>query len=168
MKPARFTLPSLVLSAITLMQWQFMLPPDLTRSHPLSRLECDMRRIGRALAADTIRLHRESRSGSVDGVAEGFATTIFSEARIPRVVVATYLGETGKLTLRYYLADTKNYVVDVDRITYERPISRGNSRPASRERHFLYVCDDVVDTLRFREASSSIRATLDTLLRQRR
>lgn len=125
---------------------------------------CSMETLGRALAVDTAGLRKHHREGPSPGTSEGMSLTVFSFGRTPRVIHASYMGETGRLDLRYYLLDSASFVVDRDEVRYARPITKSHARVASRIRNFAYYCDGKLLSDAYLGATRDLRPTLDTLL----
>lgn len=90
--------------------------------------------------------------------------SVFYDGSVVRVLSATYLGETGKLMLRYYLVDSINFVVDREDVTYAGPLSGGAVTVRSRVRDFAYFCGGKRIDQGSVDRLSDVKPTLDTLL----
>lgn len=137
-------------------------------AHRDDTLACSVATLAHALAADTTRLRRVRRGGAGGRSTEGTDASLFYDGATPRVIHAVYYGETGTLTLRYYLQDSVSFVVDRDEVRYERPITAGPVRVATRTRSFTYFCRGRPIASPHVGANAAAKAVLTGLLRKAR
>lgn len=126
---------------------------------------CDLRVLGRLTVLDTAQLTRRSWNGPMPGTSEGVSLTTYTDQSRPRLLVATYLGETGKLTSKFYVKDNRTFVVDREEVEYSQPITtRARPRVASRVRQLTYVCEGKVVQDSSRASAANALRELENLL----
>ena len=122
----------------------------VTKSDQLETVvPCSLSVLGEAAAVDTSVLERVVRPSGPLSSTEGSETTFYLEKGTPRVVRVVYYGETGQATVTYFLASSKDFVLEREEVEYKEPISiQRQPRISSRVRSTLFVCaDKVVDPL---------------------
>ena len=87
-------------------------------------------------------MERETLKGPLAGTSEGAEVTVYYASHAPRLIVATFFGETGRATNRYYLRDTATFVLEREELDYARPISvERRPRIVSRVKSVTYFCE---------------------------
>ena len=126
----------------------------------------DLRVLGRLTVLDTAKLTRKPWNGPMPGTSEGASLTTYADQSGPRLLVATYLGETGKLTSKFYVKDNRTFVVDREEVEYSQPITaRARPRVVSRVRQLTYVCEGNVVQDSSRASAANALRELENLLR---
>ncbi len=102
---------------------------------------CDTTALARRIRFDTTGRAPSSYEGPVEGSSEGARIDVYFDAHRPRLLLVEYLGETGKLTYRFRLADSANYIVDRIESDYNAPIADSSFAGVARAGESrLFVC----------------------------
>jgi len=131
-------------------------------------LECDYASLGKAVARDTINLRRVQTDFPSEESTGGAVLTAYMEGHEPRIIILTFFGELGKAVTKYYLATSRDYVVEREDLRYAAPINiEPQPRVVSRLPIVVYVCEgesqiraDTGDLRRFRSHLDSALAVL--------
>jgi len=143
-------------------------PAATLSSHEGASDSCTADMLGRGAVLDTSRLRRVSRSSAPSESAEGGRTTVYFQDHRPRVIVIQYFGETGQVTVRYYLTRPQEYMVQREELRYAAPISvQSHPLIASRILSTLYECAgrsvDPLDAEERRGIQTDVDSTLKWL-----
>ncbi len=142
--------------------------PPVTRASFIAD-SCTIESLGRAAAADTSRLRRISLKSAPSASAEGGETTAYYDGDQPRVIVTTYFGETGRATVRYYLAGRNQYLVEREELRYAEPISvQSHPIVSIRIPSTVYICGKTSKSPKALDDVAQIRSDLDSTLAQLR
>ncbi len=132
--------PAVLLVALT----TGALQTESSRSQTGSKLEpprtCDRRVLGPLLVLDTSRLVRAGEFPIPVENTEGAAAELFLQDGVPRYLEASYAGEGGRITERYYFGANGDFVVEAEEVRYAISGDLGSARYSSRMPSVHYFC----------------------------
>jgi hypothetical protein len=130
--------------------------------------DCDRARLGTVLVLDTASLTKTQWSGPSSQSTEGALVETWSDSTGPRIVHASYFGETGRTNLSFYILARRYFVVASENVLYENPLSiEPQPRVRSRVPDVIYICDGQVDQRGDSALAANAEVELNSLLAHR-
>lgn len=126
--------------------------------------DCSLFHLGELLNLDSTKLRRAKATAIPEQHAEGARAQAYFDGNAPRIVVATFFGESGRSTERYFIGDSLDFVVDREEMYYRQPLDASKISYVSRVHTVYYFCGGSLVQAHSPGVASRLRGRFDRLV----